>query len=280
MPVYVFLLVIVAAACHAGWNAVVKLGLEPLTATALLAAASGVLALAFLPFTGLPPLVALPWLLGSVAVHFGYFFGLTEAYRAGDLGQVYPIARGAAPLFTAALSAVTVHERLGARAVAGVLCVGGGVLLLSLRGRGRAVDRRAVGFALFTALTITAYTVLDGIGARRSSNPVGYAATHFVADGVMLLVVALVRRGRSALASEFAQKWKPAFVGGAMSFASYGIAIWAMTVAPIALVAATRETSVLFGALIAVVVLREPLRGSRIGAAGIILTGLVLMRLG
>jgi drug/metabolite transporter (DMT)-like permease len=155
-----------------------------------------------------------------------------------------------------------------------------GVFLLSLRG-GRdlsRIDRRAVGFAFFTAMTICGYSLTDGIGARVSGNPHAYAALLFVLDGACMAVFALWRRGQAIL-TEARIYWKTGLFGGALSVTSYWIAIWAMTVAPIAIVAALRETSVLFAAVISVVILKEALRPARVIAALMIVSGLALIRL-
>src|SRR6185312_9881437 len=159
--------VLFAAACHAGWNAVIKLGLEPFASTMLIAVAAGVVALPLLPLVGLPASVAWPWLAASVLLHIVYFTGLTEAYRHGDMGQVYPIARGSAPLMTATASTALLAETLSIAAWVGIVTLAAGVFLISLRG-GRELarlDRRAVGFALVTALTICGYSLVDGVGA-------------------------------------------------------------------------------------------------------------------
>ena len=280
MDTHVFALVLFAAVCHAGWNAVIKLGVEPFTATSLIAIASGIVAIPLLPFTGLPAAATWPWVVASVILHIGYYIGLTEAYRSGDMGQVYPIARGSAPLMTAAVSTIVLGEAIGALASAGIVLLASGVFLMSLRG-GRDIaqlDRRAVGFALFTACTICGYSIVDGVGARVSGNAHAYTAALFLCDGLAMAAIALARRGPS-IAITLVRNWKSAFAGGAMSFVAYWIAIWAMTVAPIAVVAALRETSVLFGAAIAVIVLREPLRATRIVAALMIVAGLTLIKL-
>jgi drug/metabolite transporter (DMT)-like permease len=280
MDPFVFAAVLFAAACHAGWNAAIKTGLDPFATTALIAVGAGVAALPFLPFVGLPVAAAWPWVIASVVLHLGYYIGLTEAYRAGDMGQVYPIARGTAPLLTAAGSALLIGEVLGLIGWLGIVVLAAGVLVLSLRG-GREIatlDRRAVAFALFTALTICGYSLVDGIGARISGNPHAYSVVLFLLDGLMMAVLALARRG-SAMLPAVAGYWKVGLAGGALSLAAYWIAIWAMTVAPIAMVAALRETSVLFGAAIAVVFLGEPMRSIRIVAAILIVAGLVLIRL-
>jgi drug/metabolite transporter (DMT)-like permease len=215
-----------------------------------------------------------------VLIHLVYFAALIESYRAGDMGQVYPIARGSAPLMTAVATTAFIGERLGLLGWCGILLLAAGVLLLSLRG-GRdlaRLDRTAVGFALFTAVTICAYSVVDGVGARLSGSANAYSVVLFVGIGPVMLIYALARRGHEVIAA-MGQSWGLGLAGGGLQLGSYGIAIWAMTVAPIAVVAALRESSVLFGAAIAVVFLKEPLRAGRVAAALMIVAGLALIRL-
>jgi drug/metabolite transporter (DMT)-like permease len=276
----VFAAVLVAAACHAGWNAAIKRGLDPLATTVLISLGAAATGAALLPFVGFPAAASWPWCTASVVIHLFYFAALIESYRAGDMGQVYPIARGSAPLMTAIVTTLLVGETLGALGWGGIVLLVSGVVLLSLRG-GRSLaqlDRRAVGFALFTAVTICAYSVVDGIGARLAGSPHAYSAALFVGMGPVMVAYALARQGGAALAN-MAGHLGTGLAGGAMQLASYAVAIWAMTVAPIAMVAALRETSVLFGALIAVVFLHEPLRASRVVAALLIVCGLVLIRM-
>src|SRR5438094_9935063 len=158
MDPLVFAAVLLAAACHAGWNATIKGGLDPLATTVLISIGAAVVAAAFLPLVGLPARDAWPWCGASVLIHLVYFAALIESYRAGDMGQVYPIARGSAPLMTASLSPLFVGENIGLLAWLGVVLLTSGVILLSLRGGGdlAKLDRRAVGFALLTAVTICA----------------------------------------------------------------------------------------------------------------------------
>ena len=280
MANFVFLAVLFAAVCHAGWNALIKVGLDPLSTTTLIAIASAVVALAALPFAGMPIFAAWPWIIASTIIHLFYFAALIESYRTGDLGQVYPIARGSAPLMTAVASLIFVGEHLRLASWIGIAALAGGVLLLSARG-GRAlahIDKRAVGFALLTALTICTYSVVDGVGARVSLNPQSYVLWLFVGFALVLPPYALWRGGRKVI-PEMQRFWLRGFIGGALQVVSYGIVLWAMTLAPIAIVASLRETSVLFGSVIAVVVLKEPLRALRIVAALLIVGGLVLIRM-
>jgi drug/metabolite transporter (DMT)-like permease len=277
---FVFAAVLAAAAMHAGWNAFLKLRLEPLAGMALIAGASGLVAVPCLAWFGWPRAEAWPWLATSLMLHIGYYITLAEAYRRADMGQVYPIARGGAPLLTAAASLVLLREPVVLQAAIGIALLGAGVALMSLRGgrKHQAVDRLAIAFALATAVIICGYTLVDGIGARAAGNPHAYAAALFVIDGVPLLVFIAWRDGPAGLRA-LTQFGGAGLMAGALSFASYWIAIWAMTVAPIALVAALRETSVLFAAAIALVILKEPFGPMRALAAMLIVTGLLLIRL-
>ena len=178
--------------------------LDPLATTALISVGAALVGLAVLPFVGLPASGAWPWVIASVLIHLVYFAALIESYRAGDMSQVYPIARGSAPLMTAIATTALVGERLGAFGWSGIILLAAGVLLISLRG-GRdlaRLDRRAVGFALFTAVTICAYSVVDGLGARSAGSANAYSVALFVGIGPVMAVYALVRRGAAALTGD------------------------------------------------------------------------------
>ena len=196
---FVFVAVLFAAGCHAGWNALIKVGLDPLSTTTLIAIGAAAVSFVCLPLAGMPASQAWPWLAASAIIHLLYFAALIESYRTGDLGQVYPIARGSAPLMTAIVSAALVGEHLNLLGWIGIVTLAAGVLRLSARG-GRDIvqlDRRAVGCALLTALTICAYSVTDGIGVRLSRNPLGYVQWLFVANAIVLVPYALWRDRRS-----------------------------------------------------------------------------------
>jgi drug/metabolite transporter (DMT)-like permease len=194
------------------------------------------------------------------------------------MGQVYPVARGSAPLMTTLISLFILHEPIGTLGLIGVAVLALGIMTMALKAGGRNFDRTALLLALGCGITITVYTLLDGIGARTAGNPHVYSAWLFAGDGLLLTLIALIWKGRRQLKPTLSFAL-PGFAGGVMSLSSYWIAIWAMTQAPIGLVAAVRESSVLFGAVIAVTVLHEPLRPNRIIAAGLILAGLALIRL-
>ena len=280
MDPFVFAIVLFAAACHAAWNAAIKRGVDPLATTVLISAGAASVSAPLVPLVGLPAPAAWPWVAASVLIHLFYFAALSESYRSADMGQVYPLARGPAPLLTAFGSVLLLGEPVAALAWIGILLLAAGVLLLSLRG-GRELarlDRRAVAFALFTALTICGYSLVDGTGARRAGSAHAYSVALFIGIGPVMVAYALARHGLGWV-PVMLRDWGVGIGGGALQLGSYAIAIWAMTVAPIALVAALRETSVLFGALIAVIVLREPLRAARLVAAAAIVLGLMLIRL-
>jgi drug/metabolite transporter (DMT)-like permease len=246
----------------------------------LITGSGGLVGVPLLIAFGFPRLEAWPWLIASVVIHLGYYFALSEAYRRADMGQIYPIARGAAPLLTAAATVGLLHEPMTFQSAAGIAVLGCGIILIAFLGRRRqaAFDPVALGFALLTAGIVCAYTLVDGIGARTAGDPHAYSAALFVIDGIPLVLVALWMRGFSGLKPmrEFLGR---GMLGGAMSLGAYWIAIWAMTVAPIALVAALRETSVLWASLIAVVFLKEPFIAARAVAAALIVAGVALIRL-
>ncbi|CAN7664091.1 EamA family transporter [Bosea sp. LjRoot90] len=280
MTLGVFLAVLAAAAMHAGWNAFVKIRLEPLLAMTMITSAAGVLALPALAVTGLPRIEAWPWLLGSVIFHVGYYIGLAEAYRRAEMSQIYPLARGSAPLLTTAIGISFFGEKLAPLQLGAIAVLGLGIMLISILGRrrGSRFDPIALGFAALAAVMIAAYTLVDGLGARAAGDPHAYSAALFVIDALPLAIFVAIRRGRPAWAT-MKPYWLQGSAGGTLALGAYWIAIWAMTVAPIPLVAALRESSVLFAAVIAFVWLKEPLQPSRLLACGLILISLALMRI-
>ncbi len=216
----VFGAVLAAAAMHAGWNALLKVRLEPFLAMTLITASAGLIGVPFLLAFGLPRAAAWPWLFASLVLHLGYYIALTEAYRRAEMSQIYPIARGGAPLLTALASLLLFTEPVSAPALAGIVLLGSGVIVMSLRGRGSAaIDRSAIAFALLTAAIISGYTLVDGIGARTAGDANAYASTLFVIDGLPLLLFALWRRGAAALVP-LLRYGRQGLAGGAMSLAS------------------------------------------------------------
>lgn len=279
MDIWVFGLVLAAALAHAGWNSLVKGGADRFLSITLISMFMGALALPMLLFVDIPLAAAWPWLIASTILHTGYKLFLIEAYRAGDLSQVYPIARGTAPMIVAIVGVVFLAEYLSPAGYLGIAVVTAGLWLMALHGGATAqFNKRAVGFALITSLFIAAYTLVDGVGARASGTPMGFVAWLFSIDAALLMLVAARWRGLDVIATAVRRDWRRGLAGGAMSLGAYGAVIWAMTVAPIALVAALRETSVLFAMLISVLFLGEKMTRWRAGAAGLVVAGAAMMR--
>jgi drug/metabolite transporter (DMT)-like permease len=214
----------------------------------------------------------------STLIHTGYKLLLIQSYRSGgDLSQVYPLARGSAPLLVAGFAALVVGERLGPLRLAGVLVVCLGlVLLVGVTGPQLAANRQAIGFALATGVSIAAYTIADGLGVRRSGAALGYIAWLFLVEGLPLPLYAASwgrRRLRAALRANLAR----GLVSGVLSLAAYGLVIWAQTRGALAVVAALRETSVVIAALIGSVVFGERFGYRRTVAAAVVTAGIVLL---
>ena len=279
MDLTIFLAVLGAALLHAGWNAVLKSGSDPFATVTHLSLFSGGIALLCLPLVSVPSPAAWPWLALSALVHTAYRLFLIQAYRTGDLVHVYPIARGAAPLITAVATLFLIGESIGVAGFAGVSALCLGVFLMSLRGgRLAGFEPRAVGFALGSALSTAGYSLVDGIGARINGSGPSFALWMFVGNMLVMQALALALKG-PAVYQSLRTTWPTAFGGGLMSMTAYFIVIWAMTKAPIALVAALRETSVLFAGLISMLILKEPITPWRATAALIIVAGVIMLRL-
>jgi drug/metabolite transporter (DMT)-like permease len=275
---FVFLAVLAAAAMHAGWNALVKTGLDRTTSILLLALIQSAISLLLLPFFALPLAASWPWIALSALLHTGYKIFLIRAYAHGELSQVYPLARGSAPVIVAIVGVLVLNETMTATKLAAVLAIGLGVIAMSMRsGAVEAIPRKALLFALGTALFTASYTLVDGVGARFSGTASGFTLWMFVGDGILMTLYAYSVRGR-ALFSQARANLGSGVAAGALSLGSYWIAIWAFTQAPIALVAALRETSVLFAMLIAVFWLGERAGPQRWIAAGLIVGGVILIR--
>lgn len=279
MEPLVFAAVLVAALMHAGWNALVKVGVDRFASILLLSIFQSGIAVALLPAFEVPAAAAWPWLIASGLLHTAYKIFLIRAYEHGDLSQVYPLARGTAPLIVALIGALFLGEMISWGGTIAVLAIAVGVMVMSLRGGTdlQAIPRRALIFALATASFTAAYTLVDAVGARLSGTPSGFTMWLFVIDGIGIFVFAAASRGKAAFAGLRSQL-RSGFIAGLFSLASYWIAIWAFTQAPVALVAALRETSVLFAMLISVVLLKERANRWRWTAAALILSGVVLMR--
>lgn len=271
-------LVLLAAALHAGWNTLIKISGDRVSVMAFVTFAGSLLSLCFLPFVPAPDPASWPLLALTILIHTGYHFFLPLAYDHGDLGQVYPIARGSAPLLVTAGALVFAGEHLGPVELAGVGCLAVGVMALTFdRNSGIRQNPMAIAFALGTGLCIAAYTVTDGLGARQAGSVLGFAVWLTIGDGILTVLIALAWK-RRALWEVARSNWAAGFAGGAMQIGAYWIIVWALARAPMGTVSALRETSVLFAALISTFVLREGFGVWRFVSASLITFGLILGR--
>jgi len=274
MTLPVTLAVLGAALLHATWNVLVKAGGDKQLETINIALGSGAVGLAVALFVPAPAQASWPWLVSSALVHILYFAFLAGAYRWGDLSYAYPVMRGGGPMIVALVGALALGEVLPLPETIGVLLICAGVLAFAT---GRH-DPRATAFALGNAGVIAAYTLIDAQGARLSGAPVSYALWFFALNGLVILLYGVARRG-AAVPAYWRANWRRAVFGGSFAVAAYGIALWAMTRAPVALVAVLRETAVIFGAVIAHFVLKEKLTRRRLIATGAVMLGLVALKL-
>ncbi|MEM7223564.1 MAG: EamA family transporter [Pseudomonadota bacterium] len=278
----VIALVLLAALCHASWNALVKSGADRLVMMNYTIGFSGVISFFIAPFVPLPAAAAWPFLIGSTLIHLTYYASLIYAYKHGDLSQVYPIARGSAPVIVAAGAWLAASEALSPAELLGVLIVSGGIVSLAWRGRRQARpdgEVKAVGFALLTACAIGGYSLVDGMGVRRAGNAASYIVWLFIFEIVPLFAFTWYRR-RGRLVAAFAPHLKIGLIGGVIAGTAYAIAIWAMSQGPMAHVVALRETSVIMAAIIGALVLKEPFGPRRIAAAAVVTLGALLLQVG
>lgn len=253
---------------------------DKLASIAMLTSAAGLIAAPGLFFVEIVPAAAWPFLLTSALVHLGYNSFLALSYHHGELTKVYPLVRGSAPLTTLAVSLLFLHEGVRGNEVIGIVVLAAGIMLLAADGGRRAImaSPHVLLYAGPTSLCITIYTLSDGLGARASGNANAYVLWLFFLDSLPMLAMILMVRRRSFVAAA-RENWKAGALGGALSLVAYWIVIWAMTVAPIPIVAALRETSILFALLIGMAWLGErvtPIRGASIL---LVVAGLALMRL-
>ncbi len=273
-----FALVLGAALMHATWNAIVKVVADRLVSLTLVIFTHSLIALAFLPFVGLPAPESWPYLIASLVIHQAYYAGLVMQYRFGDLGQVYPLARGASPLIVAAVAWAWAGEALAPGALLAILLITGGTLSLAMIGWGQGSHRQAVTWAMFTALCIAGYSLADGFGGRASGQPLAYIVWLFLLDGLPMVFLLPWRRSRAQLSASLGRHWRQGLIGGVLSTTAYGIVIWVMSQAPLAMVTALRETSVIAAALIGAYILKEPFGARRILAACAVALGVAALQ--
>ncbi len=277
LPLSVTMAVLAAAVTHATWNAIAHGIKDQTLAFGLIGAGGIIVAIPLVIVAAAPRADCWPYLLGSVAIHVFYNLLLMRCYRYGEFGQVYPLARGISPPVVTVLAAVFVGEHLAGHQIAGVVIVSAGLAALVFVGRwpGRVVVLAAVG----TGLTIAAYTTVDGVGVRLSASPVGYIGWLMLLQSMCVPMFALLRR-RDVLAKQRPRVLLSGLLAGALSVLAYGLVLWAQTRGALAPIAALRETSVIFGAIIGTLVFREPFGRARIVATVLVLAGIVLLNVG
>lgn len=279
MDTTVLAVVMAAAALHAGWNALLKIGLDRYLTASLIQIGAGCVALPALPFFDLPLAGAWPYIAVSALLHIGYNLFLSRAYQHGDLSQVYPLARGSSPLLVALL-ALLAGDALHLGQWLGLLVLVAGIWLMAWRGghADAALNGPLLLNALATAACIAGYTLADALGARSNGDAIGYALWLFGVNGLVAAALITLRRG-PRIFLQLGPHWRGGLGGGAMSMLAYSLVIWATTQAPVALVSALRETSVLFALLIGWLFLREAMPPLRLLACAVIAGGVVLMKL-
>ena len=275
-------LVLLAALMHALWSVVLKLTGEAKANITVFMAGSSILALAGIPFQSLPSLASLPFLLISVFVQVIYMMLVGIVYQKGDVSQSYPVMRGVAPLFVALFSGPILGEKLSIVAWCGVILISSGVLTLALEAvrRSDKIGPSIIPLSLLTAAFIALYTLLDGIGVRLSGAPVSYILWIFFLIGLVKVVFELFNdKTRPQFLTHFQRYWSIGLVGGFLSLGSYGLALWTMTKLPVALVAALRESAIVFAVILSYFVLREHVSPPRFVASIIIVLGVIAVRL-
>ncbi len=278
MSTVLILVLLGSAVLHAIWNAIIKGGSDKLSETVMKTVGGALIALFFLPFLPMPAPASWPHLAGTVTIHVFYYLFLAYAYKGADMSYAYTIMRGSSPLFTALVAVFVLKDHLSAGGWAGVLLLSLGILALTLDClRCGAFRLGPTLLALANALVIMGYTVVDGSGVRLAGNAEAYICWVFFLNAFPILVIALILR-KGEYFRYVRKRWKYGLAGGACSCVAYGLSVWAMARAPIALVAALRETSVIFGMLLSVFILKERISPVRATAVLFVLAGAVCIK--
>jgi drug/metabolite transporter (DMT)-like permease len=271
--------VLLSALLHAVWNSLAHNVSDRLAGFAFIGlvdtVGGGVLAL----IAGLPPAGAWPFIIASAALHVAYNLGLLASYELGEFSQMYPLARGTSPWVVALVSVLALGDDLPLSELAGVIAISAGLIaLVFIGGRPHRRDVPALSAALLTGLMIAAYTVVDGLGVREAPLA-AYIGWMFLLQGPPIVVLAALRR-RGRIGPAARESAGAGIAGGVISLAAYSIVLWAQTSGALAPIAALRETSIVFGALIGALFLGERLGAKRAVAAGVVLAGVVLISVG
>jgi drug/metabolite transporter (DMT)-like permease len=278
MTLLALVLILAAALMHATWNSLIKLSGDGLVTTALMMGIGGLIGIPVAFFVPFPNLEV--WLVLGVSglVHVGYIFFLLRAYSHGDLSKVYPIARGTAPLLLALVAWIAIGEGLSNTGIVAIVLISGGIISLSYsNGRASHAERKALLYAFATSMFIASYTFIDGFGARLAQSPHSFVVWLFITQGIVFVGAALLFRRGAFLSLAKQERFRGA-AGGVLSLAAYWIVVWALAAGAMAPVAALRETSVVFAAIIGAIFLKESFGIWRIVAAATVAAGVLLLQ--
>lgn len=273
----IFLIVLFAAFMHAVWNAVVKGATDRTISFGLVTLGHTLPAILIAPFVPLPTPSLWPYILASAVIHWGYYYFLNTSYKLGDLSLVYPVARGIAPLLVAIPALIFLDESLPKTAWIGLFLISAGILLIGLKRKQFFESLPAFGVASLTGGTIALYTLVDGVGVRLANHTMTYITWLFIAEGAAVLYILLPRIQR--LKRQSRHQLILAFAGGLLSALAYGLALYAKTKAPLGMVSALRETSVVIASMIGVFWFGEGPARIRLLAAAIVVAGIVMLAL-
>jgi len=275
LTIGVFILVLIGAFCHAIWNTIIKLSPDKSLETSLMNLSGSLIAIPAVLYFGIPQPEVWIFLIGSLILHIAYYYSLSGAYQWGDMSLTYPIMRGMAPFFLLLITSIFAFEQLLISYIIGVCFLCSGIVFLGIDSTKVLNHNKAIIFALFNALVIALYTVVDGIGVRSSKNVFSYIAMFIFIDGLIYSSFVIYRRRKFSqyLKQYMVNRWPYFSLGAIATTGSYGIALWAMSEAPISLVSALREVSVLFAVFIAWLYLKEKLSKHRIVGVVLVLLG-------
>jgi drug/metabolite transporter (DMT)-like permease len=279
LPVTILIAVLFGALLHAAWNVFIRAATDKHLNMVLVAGGAGLLTACWLPFAAVPAIASWPYLTASVLIHVVYFSFVAQLYRKAELSLTYPIMRGSAPALSAIVAVVMLHESPSSTGWLGVLLVSCGILILTGDSRrSGSFNISVMLLALANAAVIVMYTLVDGIGVRLSGHPTSYTGWLFFLTALPLLVIFFAQQGQKGL-RELRANCGKGLMGGACSVGSYGLALWALTQTPIALVAALRETSVVFGTLLAAGFLKEQVTPLRYLSILVVTAGAVAIKM-
>ena len=278
MPLNIFLAIILAAFLHAVWNAMVKNEDNKYLAITAIVLGHVPVSVLIILLTPIPSVESIPFIILSALLHIGYEWYLLSAYRFGDLTKVYPIARGTAPILITIVSLIFLGVALSNFEILGIIIISLGILSLSLQGAKGIKNRSAVIYALVTGFFIMGYSITDGYGARVSNSFLSYMGWSFILNATIFPIILKINNKSEIITKTFKEGKKIFFIGGTLSYIVYGIVIWGFTQAPIALITALRETSIIFALLIGTFFLKEKFTLLKVIATFIIFFGVALLK--